>query len=178
MVGEIRDQETAELAVQAALTGHLVFSTLHTNDAPGALTRLVDIGIEPFLVASSTIGVLGQRLVRTICPYCKEFYPSTADEARQMSLKENVLLARGKGCQNCKQTGYRGRIGVFELLAVDEGIRDLITAKASTSVIRRQARKEQNMKSLRDDGLDKVLQGITTLEEVNRVTFEEEFARF
>lgn len=176
MVGEIRDPETAELTIQAALTGHLVFSTLHTNDAPGALIRLVDIGIEPFLVASSTIAVLAQRLVRTICPYCKDLYSPSADEARQMKLKENQLLPRGKGCQNCKSTGYRGRIGLFELLVVNDRIRDLIIARASASAIRQKARQEYNMKSLREDGFDKVLQGITTLEEVNQVTFEEEMS--
>lgn len=176
MVGEIRDRETAELAVQAALTGHLVFSTLHTNDTPGALTRLVDMGIEPFLVASSVSGILAQRLIRTICPYCKELYAPDPDELRQMNLGADALLARSKGCQNCKQTGYRGRIGLFELLAVDDDIRDLVTAKASASAIRRKARETQHMKSLREDGFDKVLQGITTLKEVNRVTFEGEFS--
>jgi type IV pilus assembly protein PilB len=148
MVGEIRNVETAKAAVQAALTGHLVFSTLHTNDAPGAITRLLDMGVEPFLISSSVIGVLSQRLVRTICAECK-----------------------GKGCKECLQTGFRGRIGIFELLIPGEKIRALITAKVSADEIRKAA-VEAGMQLLREDGQKKVDSGITTLQEVMRVTEE------
>jgi len=148
MVGEIRDAETAKAAVQAALTGHLVFSTLHTNDAPSAVTRLVDMGIEPFLISSSVIGVLSQRLVRTICTECK-----------------------GEGCKRCLQTGLRGRIGIFELMRPDEKIRELISTKASSDQIRRAAI-EAGMQLLREDGQKKINDGITTTEEVMRVTEE------
>ena len=148
MVGEIRNSETAKAAVQAALTGHLVFSTLHTNDAPSAITRLVDMGVEPFLISSSVIGVLSQRLVRTICGGCK-----------------------GKGCKGCLQTGLRGRIGIFELMIPDENIRELITTKASADQIRKTAI-EAGMQLLRKDGKEKVNDGITTIEEVMRVTEE------
>jgi general secretion pathway protein E len=148
MVGEIRDIETARAAVQAALTGHLVFSTLHTNDAPSAVTRLLDMGVEPFLISSSVIGVLSQRLVRTICAECK-----------------------GKGCKVCLQTGFRGRIGIYELLIPSEKIRALITAKASADEIRKTAI-EAGMQLLREDGQKKVANGITTEQEVMRVTEE------
>jgi type IV pilus assembly protein PilB len=148
MVGEIRDIETARAAVQAALTGHLVFSTLHTNDAPSAVTRLLDMGVEPFLISSSVIGVLSQRLVRTICAECK-----------------------GKGCKGCLQTGYRGRIGIYELMIPSEKIRGLITAKASADEIRKTA-VEAGMQLLREDGQKKVANGITTEQEVMRVTEE------
>jgi type IV pilus assembly protein PilB len=174
MVGEIRDPETAEIAIQAALTGHLVLSTLHTNDAPEAITRLIDIGIAPYLISSSVTGVLAQRLVRAICPECKVPYQADQRELLKMSegfteLKEPVTLYRGKGCKNCKQSGYHGRIGIFELLIVDERIKQLISEKASIQIIRETAKETAEMISLREDGLRKVLQGITTLEEVDRV---------
>jgi len=176
MIGEIRDRETSEIAHQSALTGHLVLSTLHTNDAPEAITRLMDIGVEPYLISSSLIGVLAQRLVRTICPDCKTSYPAgpnvlseLGDEVLQS--KEPLTLYRGKGCKNCKQSGYRGRTGIFELLSVNEKIKQLISEKASTQVIREAAKKTVGMGSLREDGLRKVLKGFTTLEEVDRVTY-------
>jgi type IV pilus assembly protein PilB len=176
MIGEIRDRETSEIAHQSALTGHLVLSTLHTNDAPEAITRLMDIGVEPYLISSSLIGVLAQRLVRTICPDCKTSYqvdPNVLSELGDEVLqsKEPLTLYRGKGCKNCKQSGYRGRTGIFELLSVNEKIKQLISEKASTQVIREAAKKTVGMASLREDGLRKVLKGFTTLEEVDRVTY-------
>jgi len=172
MVGEIRDRETAEIAVQAALTGHLVFSTLHTNDAPGSLTRLIDMGVEPFLISSSIIGVVAQRLVRTICSGCKESYRPTENALEKLSLnipKEEATFYRGKGCNICKNTGYKGRIGIFELMLMNDKIRDLILERTSSSVIKRAA-EEAGMKTLRKDGLEKALKGITTIDEVMRVT--------
>jgi len=176
MIGEIRDRDTSEIAHQAALTGHLVLSTLHTNDAPEAITRLMDIGVEPYLISSSLIGVLAQRLVRTICSDCKTSYqadPNLLSELNDEVLKskEPLTLHRGKGCKNCKQSGYRGRTGIFELLSVNEKIKQLISEKASTQVIRESAKKMVGMVSLREDGLRKVLKGITTPEEVDRVTY-------
>ncbi|MFB3886010.1 MAG: GspE/PulE family protein [Thermodesulfobacteriota bacterium] len=174
MIGEIRDRETSEIAHQAALTGHLVLSTLHTNDAPEAITRLVDIGVEPYLISSSVIGVLAQRLVRMICPACKTSYPADAKllgELGNAEKKQPPTLHRGKGCKNCKQSGYQGRSGIFELLFVNEKIKQLIAERASTQVIREAAKKTVGMVSLREDGLRKVLKGITTLEEVDRVTY-------
>jgi type IV pilus assembly protein PilB len=174
MVGEIRDKETAEISVHAALTGHLVFSTLHTNDAAGALSRLMDMGIEPFLISSSMIGILAQRLVRIICEKCKEDYkPSEAILKGIGALGDkDKKFFKGKGCSACKDTGYKGRIGIFELLVINEQIRKLIVDKASSDIIKRAA-VETGMKSLRDDGLDKVLKGITTPEEVIKATQEE-----
>ncbi|MDD5136524.1 MAG: type II secretion system ATPase GspE, partial [Candidatus Omnitrophica bacterium] len=174
MVGEVRDKETADIAIQASLTGHLVLSTLHTNDAPSAITRLIDMGIEPFLVASSVIGILAQRLVRMICPKCKEKYSPTAGELASMGItaeKKSIFFYKGKGCSECKHTGYRGRIGIFELLVITEGIKRLITKKASSEEIKEDAKKE-GMRFLNEDGLDKVKNGVTTIEEVLRVTEE------
>ncbi len=176
MVGEIRDLETAQIAVQAALTGHLVLSTLHTNDAPEAITRLLDIGVEPYLISSSVIGVLAQRLVRTICPHCKTSLPGdeiTLKELKGMNLKLDTpfVLYRGKGCKQCKQSGYLGRTGIYELLVVDESIKRLISEKASSELIRLTAREKTGLKSLREDGLLKVGKGITSREEVNRVAY-------
>jgi type IV pilus assembly protein PilB len=176
MIGEVRDLETSEIAMQSALTGHLVLSTLHTNDAPEAITRLLDISVQPYLISSSVIGVLAQRLVRMICPNCKVSYRvdpkslSVLGEDPSKS-KESITLYRGKGCKNCKQTGYLGRTGIFELLSINEKIKQLISEKASTQVIRETAKKTLGMISLREDGLRKVLKGITTLEEVDRVTY-------
>lgn len=174
LIGEIRDRETAEIAVQASLTGHLVFSTLHTNDAPGALTRLVDMGIEPYLVASSLEAVLAQRLVRLICPNCKqEFVPPDWD-AVIAEFGENVppAIYCGKGCRQCQHTGYRGRTGIFEMMTIDETIRSLILENASGDRIR-QAAINQGMNSLRQDGWRLILEGRTTVEEVLRVTKDE-----
>jgi type IV pilus assembly protein PilB len=176
MIGEIRDRETSEIAHQSALTGHLVLSTLHTNDAPEAITRLMDIGVEPYLISSSLIGVLAQRLVRTICSDCKTPYQADPNLLSELNdevskSKEPLTLYRGKGCKNCKQSGYRGRTGIFELLPINERIKQLISEKASTQLIREAAKKMVGMASLREDGLRKVLKGITTLEEVDRVTY-------
>ena len=175
LVGEIRDVETAEIAIQSALTGHLVFSTLHTNDAASAVTRLVDMGIEPFLAASVVRAIVAQRLIRVICPECKEGYVPEAEALREeglaMSQLEGKTLYRGKGCPACSETGYRGRTGIYEILLVSEGIRQLIMKKADSTTIGRKA-VEEGMRTLREDGARKVIAGITTLEEVVRVTQE------
>lgn len=168
MVGEIRDIETAEISVQAALTGHLVLSTLHTNDAPAALTRLIDMGVEPYQISSSVIGVLAQRLVRRICENCKEEYILGDGMSGNNDLTGKKVF-RGKGCNACKNLGYKGRIGIFELLVIDDSIKNLIINKVSSDEIKKKA-VEKGMKTLRDDGLDKVLKGITTIEEVNKAT--------
>ncbi|HCI43988.1 MAG TPA: type II secretion system protein GspE [Candidatus Omnitrophica bacterium] len=169
MVGEIRDKETADVAIQAALTGHLVFSTLHTNDAASALTRLIDMGVEPFLASSSVIGILAQRLVRLICDKCKETYSPAADVLKDMDFKRGTQFFRGKGCPKCNNTGLKGRTGIFELLVITEEIRTLIDEKKSADEIGKKAR-ESGMRTLRDDGLLKAKEGLTTLEEVLRVT--------
>ena len=176
MVGEIRDGETAEIAVQSALTGHMVFSTLHTNDAAGALTRLVEMGIEPFLAASSIVGILAQRLVRRICPDCRESYRPSPEMLREMGLTQAVsadaLFYRGKGCPRCMDIGYRGRTGIYELLTMDEEIRDLLLRNKDAAGIKAAA-VARGMLTLRDAGLAKALRGETTIEEVLRVTQEE-----
>ena len=175
MIGEIRDLETSEIALQSALTGHLVLSTLHTNDAPEAITRLMDIGVEPYLISSSVVGALAQRLVRSICPDCRT--PYEADPKSLAALGDDAMksktitLYRGKGCKNCKQSGYRGRTAIFELLLIDEKIKQLIAEKAPTQVIRETAKKTLGMISLRQDGLRKVLKGVTTLDEIDRVAY-------
>ncbi len=174
LVGEIRDRETAEIAVQASLTGHLVFSTLHTNDAPGALTRLVDMGIEPYLVASSLEAVLAQRLVRLICSKCKEEYSPPDREVLEDQLGPVLpdVLYRGKGCRECRETGYQGRTGIMEFMPVTEEIRALILERASAGEVRRLSA-QGGMKSLREDGWRHVFAGRTTIEEVLRVTKDE-----
>ncbi len=174
LVGEIRDRETAEIAIQAALTGHLVLSTLHTNDAPSSIIRLIDMGIEPFLISSSVIGVLAQRLVRKICPYCKKEVPIT-DEIKLIMEEfnispEEIKLFYGEGCSHCKQTGYKGRTAIFELMVINEYIRELIYKNAPLVEIRETAIKKNGMIALKEDGLQKVSKGITTLEEVMRAT--------
>jgi general secretion pathway protein E/type IV pilus assembly protein PilB len=173
MIGEIRDSETAQIAIQASLTGHLVFSTLHTNDAPGAITRLIDMGIKPYLVASSLQAVLAQRLVRVICPLCKEEYQPTKEELEVIKLtanqSKNMKFYRGKGCDDCVNTGYKGRTGMFELLVMTDKLREIILEKISSSVINEEAR-TLGMITLREDGVRKVLAGITTISEVIRVT--------
>lgn len=175
MVGEIRDRETAEIAIQASLTGHLVFSTIHTNDAPGAVTRLVDMQVEPFLVASSLLAVLAQRLVRTICPYCRESYVPQEEELKEigLSLKEAPKVYRGRGCEHCQQTGYRGRIGIFELMTINDEVRAAIMNNSDASTIKNIAR-DHGMRTLREDGSLKVVAGLTTVQEVTRVTREDE----
>jgi general secretion pathway protein E/type IV pilus assembly protein PilB len=176
LVGEIRDQETADIAVQASLTGHLVFSTLHTNDAPGALTRLVDMGIEPYLVASSLEMVLAQRLVRLICPGCRQQYTPPDPEALRSEFggEPPPRLYQGEGCPQCQGTGYRGRTGIFEVMPISESIESMILERASAGEIRKVAAR-QGMRSLREDGLRLVRSGKTTLEEVLRATKDERF---
>ncbi len=173
MIGEIRDMETAEIAVNASLTGHLVFSTLHTNDAPSAVTRLIDIGVKPFLVSSSTQAIMAQRLTRKICKKCRvEYKPSDVELRLLGPAAEQMLSAtlfKGQGCNECSMTGYRGRAGLFEILQINEEIRHMIYEQISSSELRKRAR-ELGMRTLREDGLHKVLNGMTTLEEVLRVT--------
>lgn len=169
MVGEIRDKETADIAIQAALTGHLVFSTLHTNDAASALTRLIDMGVEPFLASSSVMGIVAQRLIRLICDKCKESYQPSNDALKELGLKAGTKFYRGKGCPKCQSSGFRGRKGIFEVLVMTEEIRRLVDEKKSADEIGRRAR-ELGMRTLRDDGLLKAREGLTTLEEVLRVT--------
>lgn len=174
MVGEIRDRETAEIAIHAALTGHLVFATLHTNDAAGAATRLIDMGIEPFLIASSAIGILAQRLARKICDRCKKPYTATPELLKGLGLAAgNVTFHRGEGCPACKNTGYQGRVGLYELMEMTESVRELIIAKASSSAIK-SAAAQAGFKGLRQEGLLKAAAGVTTVEEVLRVTQEAE----
>jgi len=176
LVGEIRDQETAEIAVQASLTGHLVFSTLHTNDAPSAITRLVDIGVQPFLIASSVIAIMAQRLVRVVCPKCKEpDKPPMAELKAAMIGQERLSTAnfmRGRGCNYCHHTGYRGRLGIFELLKLNSAIREMTFNREPTQAIRRQSRL-LGMRTLLEDGINKALKGITTLEEVLSICHHE-----
>jgi type IV pilus assembly protein PilB len=172
MVGEIRDRETANIAVHSALTGHLVLSTLHTNDAASAVTRLVEMGIEPFLVTSSVSCVIGQRLLRKICPECKESYYPTPSVHKTFQIREDVLLYRGKGCPACKYKGYRGRTGVYEVLIMDDELRELIISRAPAEVLKKRAH-EKGMRVMRDDAIMKVLFGTTTLEEALNVVQEE-----
>lgn len=176
MVGEVRDDETARITIQAALTGHLVFSTLHTNDAPSAVTRMIDIGVEPYLVASSLVMVIAQRLVRRICPECKEWYEPDAETIttlKNVGMKVEDLpdgkLPRGRGCDHCYGTGYTGRIAIYEMLPLSDTVKALIVERASASVVKAAAIKE-GMKTLRHDGILKIHQGITSLDEILRVT--------
>ncbi len=175
MVGEIRDLETAEIAVQAALTGHLVFSTLHTNDSPTAFTRLSDMGVQPFLISSSLLGIVAQRLMRRVCDRCKEEYTPSDDILETMGIKDTVpagtKFARGKGCKICNMSGFKGRTGIYELLKVSPAIQRAALKKASADEIREIARKE-GMRTLREAAIDKLISGLTTLEEVMRVTME------
>jgi type IV pilus assembly protein PilB len=172
MVGEIRDLETAQMAVRASLTGHVVFSTLHTNDAPGSITRLLDIGVEPFLISSGVTGVLAQRLARTVCRSCKEPYVPSEEVLEQFGIAERAkgrTFFQGRGCQGCRFSGYRGRIGVYELLLVTDAIRDLINQRKSDTEIRKAAIKTGDLRTLYRDGLEKAVKGITTLEEISRI---------
>lgn len=177
MIGEIRDMETATIAINASLTGHLVFSTLHTNDAPSAVTRLIDIGVKPFLVASSTRALMAQRLVRKVCKQCAAAYTPTEAEARQLGLdvanSQHANFQQGRGCGNCSQTGYRGRFGIFEIFVIDDEARKLIYEKVPASVLRARAR-EMGMRSLREDGIRKVMAGLTTPDEVIKATVGDE----
>ncbi len=173
LVGEVRDVETAEIAIQAAMTGHLVFSTLHTNDAASAVTRLIDMGIEPFRIASVVRAIMAQRLVRVLCPECKEGYIPEPEALRDAGISPAQLgeqrVYRGRGCPACAGTGFRGRTGIYEILIVSDSIRQLIMRKADSTTIARKAL-EEGMKTLREDGAQKVLEGITTLEELVRVS--------
>jgi type IV pilus assembly protein PilB len=173
MIGEIRDLETATIAINASLTGHMVFSTLHTNDAPSAVTRLIDIGVKPFLVASSTRAMMAQRLVRKICKRCVEPYVPTEHELKQLNLQPDQVASanflHGRGCGDCSNTGHRGRMGIFEVFVIDDDVRKLIYDKVPSSVLRTRAR-EMGMRTLREDGIRKVLAGLTTPEEVIRAT--------
>ena len=169
MVGEIRDKETAETAVQASLTGHVVFSTLHTNDAAGAVTRLIDMGVEPFLIASSVEGVLAQRLVRRVCPHCAAQYePSPSDLPEDFRLRPGQTLTRGEGCRACRNTGYRGRLGVYELLAMDAELREMVMQRVNAPAIAARAAELGMLSTLRQDGYAKVIDGKTTMAEVAR----------
>ncbi len=169
MVGEIRDRETVEIAIQSSLTGHLVFSTLHTNDAAGALTRLMDMGVEPFLISSSLLGVVAQRLVRTVCPDCRETYQPDRAVSEEFGLARDSLLYRGAGCSSCMGSGYRGRTGIFEILVMDNEIRRMVTSGADAVAIK-EVGMRSGMRTLFEDGLRKVREGRTTLDEVARVT--------
>ncbi|RJP25140.1 MAG: hypothetical protein C4527_17590 [Candidatus Omnitrophota bacterium] len=169
MVGEIRDLETAQMAIESSLTGHLVLSTMHTNDAPGTLTRLIDMDVEPFLITSAVVGVLAQRLVRNICLDCKELYKPDVGLIREMGFQpeevQNINFFHGRGCSECNYTGYKGRTGIFELLQLSEPIKELVLQRSSSAAIFHQARKD-GMRTLREDGWEKVVQGVTTIEEI------------
>jgi type IV pilus assembly protein PilB len=173
MVGEMRDLETAQIAIQASLTGHLVFTSLHTNDAPGAVTRMIDMGVEPFLITSTLQAVLAQRLLRVICKKCRVAYEPTDAVLASLGLNREVLQGRplyyGKGCPTCNDTGYHGRKGLFELLLISEPILELIELRAPSGVIRGRAL-ELGMRTLREDGIRGILDGETTVEEVLKYT--------
>jgi type IV pilus assembly protein PilB len=173
LVGEIRDMETAEIAIQSSLTGHLVLSTLHTNDAPGAITRLIDMNIEPFLITSTLEAIIAQRLVRIICPNCKESYEPTEAELGKIGLRREEIKGkvfyRGRGCEECNHIGFRGRTGIFEILVMNDKLREVIARKAATKDIRNMAT-DSGMRTLRESGLEKIFQGITTIGEVVRAT--------
>jgi general secretion pathway protein E/type IV pilus assembly protein PilB len=173
MIGEIRDLETANIAVQASLTGHLVFSTLHTNDAPSAVTRMVDMGVKPFLVASAVRAIMAQRLVRRICQKCKEPYTPTDYEMRVLKIDPSELakttIYKGRGCSECSRTGYRGRTGIYEMFVVDEEVRRLVYERVPSNVLRARAR-EIGMRTLREDGIRKIMSGVSTPEEVISIT--------
>jgi type IV pilus assembly protein PilB len=177
MIGEIRDTETAQIAFRASITGHLVLSTVHTNDAPAAVTRLVDLGLQPFMVASSLVTAISMRLIRLLCPKCKDAYVPTGDELRLLGIPKSeardLTLYRPQGCEHCNETGYRGRTGVFEILEMTDNVRRLVAGHATESLIRR-AGMEDGMVTIGQDGLSKVLAGETSLEEVQRVVFYEE----
>ncbi|HEY3899721.1 MAG TPA: ATPase, T2SS/T4P/T4SS family [Chthoniobacter sp.] len=176
MIGEIRDLETANIAINASLTGHLVFSTLHTNDAPSAVARLVDIGVQPFLVSSAVRAIMAQRLVRKLCQKCKEPYEMTEAEIQSLGLDATQLaeatVMKGRGCEACKNLGYKGRMGIFEVFQIDDEVRHMINEKASTTDLRKRAR-EMGMRTLREDGIRKVLAGMTSAEEVIGVTMSD-----
>ena len=169
LIGEIRDVETAQIATQAALTGHLVLSTLHTNDAPTAITRLLDMHIEPFLIASTVINVIAQRLVRTLCPSCKKEHKPTEDQLSRLGLSAEeagkITFFEAGGCDDCLKTGYKGRLAIFEMMEIDDEIRKLIVERTEVSAIRRKAI-ENGMTVLVEDGIRRLKEGITTIDEV------------
>ena len=174
MVGEIRDLETTQIAIQASLTGHLVLSTLHTNDAPTTITRLIDMGTEPFLIGSTLQCVVAQRLIRKICPFCKEEYQPTPEELKRLDPQHpdaygDVKFYRGTGCPHCNNSGYRGRTGIYEMLEINDELRDMINDRAPATALRDKGR-EHGMRSLREDGILKIKRGITTISEVCRST--------
>jgi type IV pilus assembly protein PilB len=177
LVGEIRDKETAEISVQAALTGHLVFSTLHTNDAPSAIARLLDLGLEPFLVTATIEGIIAQRLVRKICLNCKTEYTPAEEQLMELELRNEDVVGKkfyyGKGCEQCNNTGYRGRQGLYEIMLLDDDIRDMIVQHASTQILRNEAKK-RGMRTLRQSGILSIYDGVTSIEEVVRETLMEE----
>ena len=170
MIGEIRDYETLDISIKSALTGHLVLATLHTTTASEAITRMIDMGVEPFLISSSLIGIGAQRLVRRICEYCKQEYTLSSEEQKELGLDKNVFF-RGKGCDNCENSGYRGRVAIMEFLSLTPEIKELIGKKALDKEVQKEAVKS-GMLTLRQDGLAKAEKGITTLEEVLRITVE------
>lgn len=175
MVGEIRDGETAEIAIHSSLTGHLVFSTLHTNDSAGAITRLIDMGVEPFLVSSSVVAIVAQRLVRLLCSQCRRSYSPSTEEKERLGLSSSTdgeIFFKAVGCESCLNTGYHGRVGIYEILQIDDEIRNLIMNRSDSSMIKNRAM-QKGMHSLRDDGAQKIVKGLTTTEEVMRVTQEE-----
>ncbi len=177
LVGEIRDKETAEIATQASLTGHLVFSTLHTNDAPSSIARLLDLGVEPFLITATLEGVLAQRLCRRICSRCKEEYKPTEEQLMELELTPDSVKGktffRGRGCGQCNNTGYRGRLGICEIMVLDDQMREMIMRHESTNLLRNAA-KQRGMRSLRDSGLAGIYEGLTTIEEVVKQTITED----
>jgi len=171
MLGEIRDAETARIAVQASLTGHLVLSTLHTNDAPSSITRLINIGVEPYLISAALNAVLAQRLVRKVCPHCKEEFTPSDDMKEFLTLQgfASDKTFRGKGCDRCRKTGYSGRLGIYELLVMDDSLRDMVTSNPDVNHLRKLCR-ERGLVTLREDGFRKVMNGLTTVDEILRVT--------
>jgi type IV pilus assembly protein PilB len=182
LVGETRDKETAKIAIEAALTGHLVFTTLHTNDAPGAVMRLQEMGIEPFLISSSTIGIIAQRLLRRICPNCKYEYIPDKQTLEFLGIKPDIAASSqndkyysGKGCEKCNGTGYKGRIGTYEVMKINDNLRNLIAKGANTAILR-YAAQQSNMRTLVEYSLNLAKEGLTTLDEVIRVTFTGEGA--
>jgi type IV pilus assembly protein PilB len=171
MLGEIRDPETARIAVQASLTGHLVLSTLHTNDAPSSITRLINIGVEPYLISAAVHAILAQRLVRKVCQHCKDVFQPSDEMKEFLALQgfADATFYKGKGCDRCRKTGYSGRLGIYELLVMDDNLRDLVTANPDVTHLRKLCR-ERGLVTLREDGFQKVMKGLTTVDEILRVT--------
>jgi type IV pilus assembly protein PilB len=177
LIGEIRDLETAQIAVQASLTGHLVFSTLHTNDAPSSILRLVDLGLDEFLLTATVEAIVAQRLVRRICTSCKEEYVPTEEQLMELALRRDDVrgrtFRRGRGCDRCNHSGYKGRMAIFEIMQFDDAVRDMVMRETSTAVLRAESRK-RGMRTLRESGLLAIYEGQTTIDEVVRETIIEE----